>query len=315
MVPTDISVIIPTLNAAETIKKILPALADQDQPAGEVIIIDSGSKDHTPGLAESLKARVLRIEPDTFDHGKTRNLGARKSRGNILIFMTQDALPVDGSLITNLVKPLLEDPTVALAYARQLAAPGATLSEQYLRLANYPPDSITKSQEDLPRLGINTYQCSNVCAAYRRSTFETLGGFPYPVVCNEDMLFSARAIRAGYKVIYSAEAKVQHTHHLRCKELFKRYFDISASLDHEPTIRTLGRAEARGLAFFKNQLFFLRKQQKPQQVPRVILETTARYLGYKAGANHARIPQNFKKHLGSNTLYWCKTEREPGNRA
>ena len=309
MAPTDVSVIIPTLNAAGTIKRIIHMLQTQEQPAMEITIIDSGSTDETRALTESLGAKVLTIEPETFDHGKTRNLAAERAHGKVLVFMTQDVLPVDTKLILKLIKPL-EDPDVAVTYARQVAAPEATLSEQHLRLYNYPPVSKIKSKANLPELGINTFQCSNACAAYRRSTFETLGKFPYPIACNEDMIFSARAIQAGYKVAYTAEAVVQHTHNFGCRELFKRYFDISASLDHEPGIRTLGRSESRGLVFLKDQMNFVRDQKKPQMLPRVLFETGAKFLGFKAGANHTRIPQYLKEHLGMNKQYWSNQAKQ-----
>jgi len=306
---TRVSVIIPTLNGAKSVPSVLSKLHHQEQPINEIIIADSGSDDNTPELAKKLGAKVLHIKPGTFDHGKTRNLAANIARGNILVFMTQDAIPVDTKLILKLIKPL-DDPQVAVSYARQVPLPGASLSEQYLRLANYPPDSKVKSINDLPALGINTFQCSNVCAAYRRRTFEALDGFPHPAVCNEDMLFSSRAIQAGYKIAYTAEARIQHSHNLSCKELFKRYFDISASLDHEPDIRNLGRAEARGLTFFINQLTYLRDQKILHMLPRVILETGAKFIGFKFGANHTRIPQNLKEHLGLNKQYWSSQAKQ-----
>lgn len=301
--PTRISVIIPTLNAEDTISPIISKLCHQKKPVSEIIIVDSGSTDDTKELVENLGAKVLQVNPGSFDHGKTRNLAANYATGNILIFMTQDALPLDKELTLNLLKPLA-DPEVALSYARQVPASDASLSEQYLRLVNYPPLSKIKSKEDLPVMGINTFHCSNVCAAYRKNTFKALGGFPQPVVCNEDMIFSARAIKQGYKVAYTAEAKVQHSHDYGYTDLFKRYFDISASLDHQPDIRALGKAESRGFAFFTNQLQFFKEQKKTHMLPHVFLESGAKLLGFKAGASHTSIPQQFKKHFGLNRKYW-----------
>lgn len=307
MEPIKISVIIPTLNAAAYLEELISRLKNQRQEVGQIIIIDSGSTDGTAGLAAELGAKIITIAPDNYDHGATRNLAAEQANGNILVFMTQDALPADHDTIGRLVEPLKEDSTV-VSYARQVPEDGASSSEKYLRLVNYPPMSQLKNKASIEEMGIKTFQNSNVCAAYRRLEFEKLGSFPAPVTCNEDMLFAAKAIFQGYKVYYSAGAVVKHTHDLTIKDFFRRYFDIAASLDHESRIKTLGRAEAKGFDFFKNQVKYLADQHKQHELPRVICETAAKYLGYKCGEAHTFIPKNLKKYLGRNSAYWRKME-------
>ena len=309
MVPIKISVIIPTLNAAELLAEQVSTLRSQDLPPEQIIVIDSGSEDGTAALARTLPVELLTIEPGTFDHGGTRNLGAEHATGNILIFMTQDAIFRNSETLEKLIKPLQES-DIVVSYARQVPDENASPAEQYLRLANYPPGPKIKAMQDIDKLGIKTFQNSNVCAAYRRTEFEQLGCFPAPVVCNEDMLFAAKAIFAGYRVAYSAGALVTHTHHLGPVKLFRRYFDIAASLDHEPRIKALGRTEEKGLEFFKNQLKYLRDQKKTYYLPRTLLETAVKYLGYKAGANHNRIPAGIRKTLGSNALYWSRLQKK-----
>jgi rhamnosyltransferase len=305
MAPTKCSVIIPTHNAATLLEALVASLNAQNHPPEEIIIVDSASTDGTAELASRLGVKLISIEANSFDHGGTRNLGAATASADILIFITQDALPANSETIGRLISPLQQN-RVVVSYARQLAAAEATPAEQFLRLANYPPQSQVKAAEDIPAQGIKTFQNSNVCAAYRRLEFESLGRFPAPVVCNEDMIFAARAIFSGFSVAYSADALVCHTHHLSPLQLFRRYFDIAASLQHEPRIQSLGRTETKGFEFLKNQIAYLRDQRKFSQMPRTLLETVAKYCGYKAGANHNRIPPSFKKHLGSNSIYWQK---------
>lgn len=305
MEPIKISVIIPTLNAEAYLEELVGRLKTQQQEVAQIMIIDSGSGDGTVDLATSLGAKVITINPDcdSFDHGATRNRAAELAEGNILIFMTQDALPANNETIGRLIKPLESDLTV-VSYARQIAFDRASSSEKFLRLANYPPRVIVKSSQEIKQMGIKTFQNSNVCSAYRRAEFEKLGRFPAPVVCNEDMLFAAKAIFAGYRVCYNADALVLHNHALKIKDLFRRYFDIAASLDHEPRIKTFGQTEAKGLDFFRNQLNYLRDQKKLHELPRVICETAAKYLGYKCGTNHNRIPKKLKTYFGLNRAYW-----------
>ncbi len=307
MEPIKISVIIPTLNAVAHVEDLITRLKNQLQQVEQIIVVDSGSSDGTVNLAEALGVEVLEITPGSFDHGTTRNLAAEQASGNILIFMTQDALPANRETIDRLIEPLKDDLTV-VSYARQVPADGVSTSEQYLRLANYPPESLLKNKAVIEEMGIKTFQNSNVCAAYRRFEFEQLGRFPAPIVCNEDMLFAAKAIFQGYQVSYSARALVMHSHDLNIKVFFRRYFDIAASLDHEPHIKTFGQAEAKGLDFFRSQVNYMRDQKKLHELPRVICETAAKYLGYKCGAVHTRIPKKLKKYLGLNSVYWRKVE-------
>ena len=299
--------IIPTYRAGDDLQKLLDSLGRQELQPVETIVIDSGSPADTLKMAESCGSRVVSIKPGAFDHGGTRNLAAGKAKGSILVFMTQDALPVDDQLLKKLVDPLRDKKNI-VSYARQLADDNAPLSEKYLRLTNYPPRSARKTAEQIETDGIRTFQCSNVCAAYRSKEFKNLGCFPTPVVCNEDMLFAAKAIFAGYAVVYNAEAVVWHTHHYNCPDLFRRYFDIAASLDHNRHIRSVGKVEASGKIFLMNQLRYIREQRKYYQLIKVFPEALAKYLGFKTGENHTCLPRKLKKYLGLNRGYWSKME-------
>lgn len=300
-----ISLIIPTLNGAEELLIILKQISVQTIKVNEIIVIDSQSNDKTIQIAKSYGAQVIDIGREEFDHGGTRNLGVKKASGDIVIFMTQDAIPANNETIENLVRPL-EQPDVIVSYARQLPKAGANVTDKFLRRHNYPSQSKIKSKLDIPTLGIGAFQSSNVCAAYRRKEFEQLGGFPEPTVSNEDMLFAAKAILAGYRVSYTAETMVFHSHNYNCRQLFKRYFDIGASLDKVPVIKQVGKAESKGLGFIYNQLKFVYVENGLISIPAVFLEAVYKYAGYKLGENHRLLPKVLKKHMGLNRGYWIK---------
>ena len=161
-------------------------------------------------------SRIFHMTRENFDHGGARNMGAGYSEADILIFMTQDAVPADERLVEHLVHALTSGAhgpgtpakgAVAVAYARQLPREDCGIIERYTRQFNYPDEGCVKSREDIPRLGIKTFFCSDVCAAYRRDLFEQLGGFESPVIFNEDMFFAAHAVQEGYKVAYAADAR------------------------------------------------------------------------------------------------------------
>lgn len=303
--PIRISVIIPTFNAGSSLEELLFSMEDQELKVEQVIVVDSGSADQTVAVAKDMGAVVLKVKKESFDHGATRNYAAATARGNYLLFMTQDALPVNARLTAELARPFA-DVKVAVSYARQIAGSEALLSEQYLRRANYPLKSRVKDTAAIAELGIKAFQSSNACSCYRKDLFLKLGGFPEPVVCNEDMLFNAQAIFNGYKVVYCADAAIWHAHCYGAGQLFRRYFDIAASLDHDPRIREVGKAEKMGYQFFNGYLEFLKKKRKLYYLPAALIETIARYLGYKAGEKHHYLPKVLKRFLGRNQVYWSR---------
>lgn len=221
-----LSIIIPTFNAGVQFEAILDSLNNQTIKPSLVIIVDSESSDQTRQIAESRNCRVITISRDRFDHGSTRNLAMAEVSSEFVVFLTQDAIPADENMIAELIKPMQADPNIAICYGRQLPRPDARPLERFAREFNYPDESILKTKNDIERLGIKTFFCSNSCSAIRRSIFNKLGGFKNNVIVNEDMLFAAKAIFQDYSVYYSATARVCHSHSYSLRQTFKRYFNI-----------------------------------------------------------------------------------------
>ena len=219
-----VSVIIPTLNAAKELPGLLKSLTAQKHRIDEIIVVDSASEDRTPEICKGdHRINFIPIDRKDFDHGRTRDMALRESVGDIVVFLTQDAVPVNEEFIDRLIAPFTEK-NIAVSTGRQLPKTDATRMEQLVREFNYPEQSRIRSKEDIPRLGIKAFFCSDVCAAYDRELYLELGGFPYPVKTNEDMFFAATAIQNGYRVAYAADAMVYHSHNLTLKEQYRRNY-------------------------------------------------------------------------------------------
>ncbi|HIP83693.1 MAG TPA: glycosyltransferase family 2 protein, partial [Desulfocapsa sulfexigens] len=117
-----ISIIIPTLNGGDLFSKVLKSIAMQDlHDEYELLVYDSASTDDTVKYAQSFGAEVFSVDRKDFDHGGTRTLAAQKAVGEILVFMTQDAVLVDSNSLASLIEPLRKDGSlVAVTYGRQL---------------------------------------------------------------------------------------------------------------------------------------------------------------------------------------------------
>ena len=159
----------------------LKRLDAQTQPVNRYIIMnteqaywDRWLSETGYSLPENLSVFHVTRETLTMEPPGTLGSGSRMPASAC---MTDDALPADQYLLENLVRGLTEKESTAVAYGRQLPDRDCGIIERYTRAFNYPEESRLKTREDLPELGIKTYFCSNVCAAYKRSVYLELGGF------------------------------------------------------------------------------------------------------------------------------------------
>ena len=278
----DISVVIPTLNAGRLIGQLLSSLLSQDMKPLEIIVIDSSSEDNTVDIARELGVNTMVIPRTTFNHGGTRNQAALTAAGDILVFMTQDAIPLNGSLLRELTAPLQEH-DIAASYARQIPRPDAPLLEIFMRQFNYPEEGAVKSMHDLKQLGIKTFFSSNVCSSMRKELFMKVGMFPETVRANEDMVITAKYIISGYKVAYVPEAMVIHSHNYSLFRQYLRYYNIGSSIRGNKWILDYAHAEGEGLKFFREQVQFVVKKHKFHLIPYIFFESIAKFLGFRLG--------------------------------
>lgn len=278
----NISVIIPTLNAGKEIGQLVSSLLAQDLQPKEIIVIDSSSQDATVDIAKKLGARTVVIPPKTFNHAKTRNQAALIAAGDIIVFMTQDALPVNYTLLRSLTAPL-QDVDIAATYARQIPRPDASLLEVFTRYFNYPEQGYVKSLKDIQQLGIKTFFFSNVCSSMKKALFLKVGMFPESINANEDMLITAKYMVNGYKVAYVPQAMVFHSHHYSLLRQCRRYYHIGSSIRRNKWILEYTRAEGEGLKFVQKQIAFVIKKRKFHLIPYIFCESLAKYAGFRMG--------------------------------
>ena len=100
-----VSVVIPVLNAECYLPELLNAIFQQDPPPMEVILVDSMSTDKTVEIANGFD-RVRTIPIHNFSHGRGRNFGIQAASGDVVVLLTQDALPADEHWLAELLGPL-----------------------------------------------------------------------------------------------------------------------------------------------------------------------------------------------------------------
>lgn len=218
----SLSVVIPTLNAADEIDGLLTLIEAQTLRPFDILVVDSSSEDGTVDMvAKHPRVNFVRIERKEFNHGSTRDMALRRTAGDFVCFLTQDAVPASSRYLETLVKPLLADSSVALVSGRQLPKANARRFEQLVRDFNYPDTPSVRSKGDLKKFGIKTFFASDTCSVYRRTAYFECGGFDH-VNTNEDMLMATKFIASGMKVAYEPRAEVYHSHNLTPSQQFAR---------------------------------------------------------------------------------------------
>lgn len=220
-----VSVLMPTYNAMEFLERVLHALESQDcELPWDFSVIDSGSTDGTLECIEAWKpeapvpVRFRSIEQEEFDHGDTRNALAAECQADLLVFLTQDAIPSNGQWLRLLVRNF-EDPTVGAAYCRNIPRDDAqTLTKVFCR--NDPgyrterveermpdPETLARMSDEEVRTLCNF---NDVSSAIRRELWER---HPFPrTTMGEDVLMGRGILEAGFTVVYDADATVDHSH-------------------------------------------------------------------------------------------------------
>lgn len=242
MVP-DISIILLTKNGKRYIREVLEAIVSQAAPhAHEVILIDSGSTDGTWETVNAFPIRTFRITPQEFNHGETRNLGARLASpaSSYLVYLTQDATPLENWL-DNLLHPMRTDKQVAGAFSRHVPRPTCAPSMARLMCTEWEqtgsPERVVKRLTDLGEYERNQAyfaHFSNTSSVIRQTVWEE---HPFrPVDFAEDSEWADRVLRAGHSLIYEPSSRVLHSHDYSLWQQFAQNVDHARAMKqiHSP---------------------------------------------------------------------------------
>lgn len=308
------SVVIPTKNAGEHFREVLASVLSQSADFEyEVLVVDSGSSDGTVEYVRSIhdpRLRLHTIEPSSFGHGKTRNLGVSMTSGEYVALITHDALPAHSRWLSEMVAIADSDPDIAGVFGRHLAYPSAnpfTVRELVLHFEGFVRDPLVwLADTDRYRsdLGYRQYLhfFSDNNALIRRSVWRV---HPYPDVdFAEDQIWAKLIIEAGYKKAYAHDAVVFHSHDYSVIERLQRSFDESFAFLRLfgyvlcPSVRMAFRSAVgltqRDLAFARSSGLW---RTHPWAVVRMPLDNLMRTLGHYFGGRGMTLPRAVRNAL------------------
>lgn len=296
-----ISILLLTKNGSSDLQRLLPALYCQNAIGScEVIAIDSGSTDGTLELLRRFPIRIEQISPHTFHHARTRNLAAGLARGEILVFLSQDAVPASPLWLSSMVSNF-DDPRVGAVYGRQLPRSESSAERQEVLDAVYGAEKMIKDPAQRNGMGYRFYHFSDANAAIRRTVWEKTR-FPEDLKVFEDLGIAKLILDSGWKIVYEPRAAVVHSHTHSTMGLFKRYFDIGYTLKqlkiwNAPGTRTSMLRDAWKLV--KGKVGRVGNGRSERSTGTGIRQDVAKSVGLLLGLNQNLLPVALKRRLSA----------------
>jgi rhamnosyltransferase len=312
MEPKLVSIVIPVLNGGRVLEEALTVIRDQEGDFSlEVLCLDSGSSDGSREVCTRLGAHVIDVPPGTFNHGATRNQGIALSRGEFVVLLVQDAVPVGTNWLATLLHNFSKA-DVAGVYCRQIPRPDADVLTRR-QLDNWVTG---KSERVVQRLNGRTWEAltpwqslelctfDDVCACLRRAVWEHL---PYRATYfGEDVEWGKEVIQAGYTLVYEPDAAVVHSHGRSAWYEYKRTYLCHRrlyalfGLQTVPTWRHVWVSTVAGI--LKDSVFVWRREKNLSRrlslLARVPLLTCAAVLGQYHGARDEQRQKPLRNHVG-----------------
>jgi glycosyltransferase involved in cell wall biosynthesis len=212
----DATIIVPAHNSEKTISKTIESLQNQKtKKKFEVIIVDDKSTDNTKKIATAYK-EIQYIFQEKGGPAKARNLGAKKAKGKILVFIDSDC-EAEPNWLEEMLKPF-EYPNVA-------GVQGAYKTKQKELPAIFTQIEI-EDRYDLMKTHPKIDWIGSYSAAYLKRAFMQAKGFDenFPTASGEDPELSFRISKLGYRLEFNQNAIVYHNHPKTFAEYFKKKF-------------------------------------------------------------------------------------------
>ena len=225
----SISIVLLTYNGLPSVTECLRMIFRQTIDAQvEIIHIDSGSTDGTLDATTAFRLETHHIRNGEFHHSRTRNFAATLASNDVVVFLSQDAVPEDSSWLSSLVAPFI-DPAVGGVYGRQIPPDSIGPVRRCAMAHLYPEQREIRDPTGVRQFSLSMVRFSNANSAIRRELFSRLHFDDRALVC-EDHGMCRDILSAGYKVVYEPEASVIHGHERSLYSEFQWAVDNGISL-------------------------------------------------------------------------------------
>ncbi len=306
------SIIILTKNAGIGFDRLLKRVFSQKfEGEFEVIVIDSGSMDGTLKISKEYGTKVFQIFPNEFHHGKTRNLGARLARGDFLVYLTQDALPLNDNWLQTLLDNFEENEVVAV-YGRQIAWRDTLPPERFFYEYYFPSHRMCIEYNGKTLSSKSNVFVSNVNSAIRKNTWREYS-FSEIISMAEDKDFARQILVAGYKIVYDSKACVYHSHNFGLLTAFRRFFDYgvaSAKNASKSPAANVAAPLKRVLEYFLSEVKYLHQNGEDAWIIYSLVYEISKLMGYFSGLHEKFLPSFLRSRFSEMN---CNKKNKPSH--
>ncbi len=211
------SIIIPTYNEERDIKECIKSLLVQTYKDFELIIVDDGSKDKTKEIVKKFVKKDKRVELIEGEHkgpGFSRNLGASKAKGKVLVFVDAD-MTFRRDFLEKLIKPIEEGKEIGTENLQISNNPKNIWSRCWGLYLNNEPFKGEKGKRGM------------IFRAILKSKFKKMGGFDSKYGYADDLTFY---FKYGLRPLAVFDAICYHKNPATLKEVYKQSKWIGASI-------------------------------------------------------------------------------------
>ncbi|MFC2154072.1 glycosyltransferase [Candidatus Altiarchaeota archaeon] len=207
------SIVIRSKDEEKFLGRTLEKVFEQTYKDFEVILVDSGSTDKTLSIASSHDVDIEKMPPEEFTFGRALNIGAKKSKGEFIVYLTAHAIPVDKNWLQNLLNGFINE-NVAAVYGGQIPRKDCDPIERKDTLDAYGTESRIQTKNPF---------FSNSNSAIKNNVWAK-NQFNEDIEISEDYEWANRILSQGYQIRYQADAIVTHSHNYPLRQVYHRFY-------------------------------------------------------------------------------------------
>jgi GT2 family glycosyltransferase len=222
----QLSVVIPTLRRAATLRRCLDRLDGQAGGVLEVLVVDDPARDDADAVAAAVAGRARVVHTHAPGVSAQRNAGWRAARGDLVLFLGDDVLAEPGLVAAHLAAHEREP-------AEEVAALGHVTWARELRVTPFMRFLERGLQFDFGSIpgddaGWGRFYAAN--ASLKRALLERAGGFDESFAFGYEELELARRLRdLGLVVRYVPDARGEHLHEQTLAAYRERMATVAAA--------------------------------------------------------------------------------------
>jgi len=293
-----VSIILLTYDGMPEVEKSLAMVFRQDYRSPvEVVHVDSGSNDGTLAVTAAHCIKTHHISQTEFHHSRTRNFAAIQAKNEILVFLSQDAIPSNNQWLRNLVAPFT-DSTVGGVYGRQVPPEKIGPLRKYAMQYIYPSTREIRELANDRRHSLGLFRFSNANAAVRADLCRKFKFNERALVC-EDHGMCRDILEAGFKIVYEPNAVVIHGHQRTFWGEFEWAFYNGCSLKRMGILGNRGtRSEMEyGIARLRAEWKYFNSKGMYWTAFQGFIISVLRWSGVQIGKREGKIPYCILKRL------------------